>query len=226
MSIAENLNLIKANLPANVQLVAVSKTKPAELLMEAYQVGQRAFGENKVQEIVWKHEDLPKDIEWHFIGHLQTNKVKYIAPFVHLIHGVDSFKLLKTIDAEAKKVNRIIPCLLQFYIADEETKFGFSMEEAVEMLKSTELKSMKNSSISGVMGMATYTDDENQIRKEFAHLKTIFDYLKSDYFAEVDDFKDISMGMSGDYKIAIEEGSTMIRIGSTIFGERNLISKT
>lgn len=226
MSIAENINLIKANLPANVRLVAVSKTKPAKLLMEAYQFGQRAFGENKVQEIVWKQEELPKDIEWHFIGHLQTNKVKYIAPFVYLIHGVDSFKLLKTIDTEAKKVNRIIPCLLQFYIAEEETKFGFSMDEAVEMLKSVELKSMKNVSISGVMGMATYTEDEKQIGKEFAHLKTIFDQLKSGFFAEVPEFKEISMGMSGDYPIAIEKGSTMVRIGSTIFGERNTNSET
>jgi len=223
MSIAENINLIKAHLPAIVKLVAVSKTKPAELLLEAYRAGQRAFGENKVQEIVWKYEELPKDIEWHFIGHLQTNKVKYIAPFVHLIHGVDSYKLLKTIDAEAKKVNRVIPCLLQFYIAEEESKFGFSMEEAVELLQSVELKSMKNSLISGVMGMATYTDDEKQIEKEFAHLKTIFDQLKSEFFAEVPDFKEISMGMSGDYLIAIEKGSTMIRIGSTIFGERIII---
>jgi PLP dependent protein len=226
MSIAENINLIKANLPVNVQLVAVSKTKPAELLMEAYKVGQRAFGENKVQEIVWKQEELPKDIEWHFIGHLQTNKVKYIIPFVHLIHGVDSYKLLKTIDAEARKINRIIPCLLQFYIADEETKFGFSLEEAVEMLKSDEYKLMRNISVSGVMGMATYTDDEKQIGKEFAHLKSIFDRLKSEFFAEVPEFKEISMGMSGDYQIAVEKGSTMIRIGSTIFGERETISKT
>lgn len=220
MSISENIDLIRASLPAQVQLVAVSKTKPAALLMEAYQHGQRTFGENKVQEIVWKHEELPGDIEWHFIGHLQTNKVKYIAPFVHLIHGVDSFKLLKIIDSEAKKLNRIIPILLQFYIAEEETKFGFSMEEAVEMLESDEFKSLKNSAVSGVMGMATYTDDENQIRKEFAHLKGIFDKLKTGYFAESPDFKEISMGMSGDYQIAVEEGSTMVRIGSILFGER------
>jgi pyridoxal phosphate enzyme (YggS family) len=152
--------------------------------------------------------------------------VKYIAPFVHLIHGVDSFKLLKTIDAEAKKVNRVIPCLLQFYIADEDTKFGFSMDEAVEMLKSVEWKSMRNVSISGVMGMATYTDDEKQIGKEFAHLKAIFEELKSGFFAEVPEFKEISMGMSGDYLIAVEKGSTMVRIGSTIFGERNTYSAT
>lgn len=226
MSVAENIDLIKANLPENVQLVAVSKTKPAELLMEAYNHGQRAFGENKVQEMVWKQEELPKDIGWHFIGHLQTNKVKYIAPFVCLIHGVDSFKLLKAIDAEAKKLNRMIPCLLQFHIAEEETKFGFSMDEAIGMLNSDEFKSLENSSISGVMGMATFTDNENQIRKEFAHLKEIFEKLKSDYFAKAPDFKEISMGMSGDYLIAVEEGSTMVRIGSTIFGERTIISGT
>jgi len=226
MSIAENIDLVKANLPVQVQLVAVSKTKPANLLMEAYAHGQRAFGENKVQELAWKFEELPKDIEWHFIGHMQTNKVKYIAPFVHLIHGVDSFKLLKTIDAEAKKVNRIIPCLLQFYIAEEETKFGFSIDEVNEILQSAEFLQLKNIQISGVMGMATYTDDENQIHKEFASLKTIFDTLKSAYFSESPEFCEISMGMSGDYRIAIEEGSTMVRIGSTIFGERNYNSET
>jgi pyridoxal phosphate enzyme (YggS family) len=221
MSIAENIEKVKANLPENVRLVAVSKTKPAELLLEAYDCGQRSFGENKVQEMVWKFDELPKDIEWHFIGHLQTNKIKYIAPFVHLIHGVDSFKLLKSIDAEAKKVGRIIPCLLQFHIAEEETKFGLSMQEATEMLNSTEFKVLGNVKISGVMGMATYTDDENQIRKEFANLKKNFEKLKSEFFTANFDFKEISMGMSGDYLIAIAEGSTMVRIGSTIFGERN-----
>lgn len=220
MSIAENIDLIKANLPLNVSLVAVSKTKPAELLMEAYNHGQRAFGENKVQELVWKYEALPKDIEWHYIGHLQTNKVKYIAPFVHLIHGVDSFKLLKTIDSEAKKNGRTIPCLLQFHIAEEETKFGLSVQEGMEILSSDEYKLLENVRVSGVMGMATYTDDENQIRKEFACLKTYFEKLKSDYFSDSESFNTISMGMSGDYLIAIEEGSTMVRIGSTIFGER------
>lgn len=221
MSIAENIEKVKANLPENVRLVAVSKTKPAELLLEAYDCGQRSFGENKVQEMVWKYDELPKDIEWHFIGHLQTNKIKYIAPFVHLIHGVDSFKLLKSIDAEAKKVGRIIPCLLQFHIAEEETKFGLSMQEATEMMNSTEFKVLGNVKISGVMGMATYTDDENQIRKEFSNLKKYFEKLKSEFFTANFDFKEISMGMSGDYLIAIEEGSTMVRIGSTIFGERN-----
>lgn len=189
-------------------------------MREAYRQGQCAFGENKVQEMVAKYEMLPKDIEWHFIGHLQTNKVKYIAPFVYLIHGVDSFKLLKSIDKEAGKINRIIPCLLQFHIAEEETKFGFSMEEATEMLSSEEFKLIENVRISGVMGMATYTENENQIRKEFSHLKTIFNQLKMAYFSDFPAFKEISMGMSGDYQIAVEEGSTMVRIGSTIFGER------
>jgi len=226
MSIAENIDQVKAHLPAQVKLVAVSKTKPAELLMEAYRHGQRAFGENKVQELVGKSEQLPKDIEWHFIGHLQTNKVKYIATFVHLIHGVDSFKLLKSIDTEAIKVGRIIPCLLQFYIAEEESKFGLSLEEATEILSSAEFKLLKNVQISGVMGMATYTDDEHQIKKEFANLKSIFEKLKSDYFAQSPDFKEISMGMSGDYLLAVEEGSTMVRIGSTVFGERNYSTST
>lgn len=224
MSVAENIRRIAAGLPENVRLIAVSKTKPVELLKEAYECGQRAFGENKVQEMVAKYEVLPNDIEWHFIGHLQTNKVKYMAPFVHLIHGVDSFKLLKTIAAEARKVNRVIPCLLQFHIAEEETKFGFSLEEAFEMLNSDEFKVLANVQICGVMGMATFTDDENQIRKEFAHLKSIFGKLKTDYFATEPEFKDISMGMSGDYLLAIEQGSTMVRIGSTIFGERNYTS--
>jgi len=195
-------------------------------LMEAYVHGQRAFGENKVQEMARKYEALPKDIDWHFIGHLQTNKVKYLAPFVHLIHSVDSFKLLKTIDSEAKKVNRIIPCLLQFHIAEEETKFGFSMEEAVDMLNSEAFKSLEYIRISGLMGMATYTDNEEQIRKEFACLRSYFDQLKTTYFNSQADFKEISMGMSGDYLLAIDEGSTIVRIGSTIFGERNYISST
>jgi PLP dependent protein len=226
MSIAENIDLVKANLPAHVQLIAVSKTKPASQLMEAYTHGQRAFGENKVQELVGKFEKLPKDIEWHFIGHMQTNKVKYIAPFVRLIHGADSFKLLKTIDTEAKKANRIIPCLLQFHIAEEETKFGFSLAEVSEMLQSEAFYRLKNIQVSGVMGMATYTDDETQIHKEFACLKSYFDRLKSGFFANQPEFKEISMGMSGDYLIAIEEGSTIVRIGSTIFGERSYISET
>lgn len=220
MSISENIDLIKAKLPTHVQLVAVSKTKPVEMLMEAYCHGQRAFGENKVQEMTDKYEAMPKDIEWHFIGHLQTNKIKYMASFVHLVHGVDSFKLLKAINTEARKASRVISCLLQFHIAEEETKFGLSWEEAEEMLQSEEFASLENVKVCGVMGMATYTDDETQIRKEFASLKTYFDRLKADYFSTNDDFKTISMGMSGDYLLAIEEGSTMVRIGSTIFGER------
>lgn len=220
MSIAENIDQVKSHLPAQVELVTVSKTKPVEMLMEAYNHGQRAFGENKVQEMVTKFEVMPKDIQWHFIGHLQTNKIKYIAPFVHLIHGIDSFKLLKSINTEARKVSRVIPCLLQFHIAEEETKFGLSREEADEMLRSAEFIQLENVKVCGVMGMATFTDEETQIRKEFALLKTYFDRLKADFFAENTDFKEISMGMSGDYLIAIEEGSTMVRVGSTIFGER------
>lgn len=223
MSIAENIDRIKALLPAHVKLVAVSKTKPAEDILEAYQHGQKIFGENKVQEMVGKYESLPKDIEWHFIGHLQTNKIKYIAPFVHLIHGVDSFKLLKSIDSEAKKAGRIICCLLQFHIAEEETKFGLSMEEALGMLNSEAFQSLKNVAICGVMGMATFTDNEQQIRKEFATLKSYFDMLKKDYYALSPLFQEISMGMSGDYLLAIAEGSTMVRIGSSIFGERNYL---
>jgi len=226
MSITENINQIKATLPATVKLVAVSKTKPNELLMEAYSTGQRAFGENKVQEMAAKYEALPKDIEWHFIGHLQTNKIKQIIPFVHLIHGIDSFKLLKAIDKEAVQANRIVHCLLQFHIAEEETKFGLSMDESTAMLNSSEFKLLTNIKISGVMGMATYTDDTNQIRNEFAHLKNIFDQLKSEYFPLDDEFREISMGMSGDYLIAVQEGSTMVRIGSILFGERIYNSRT
>jgi pyridoxal phosphate enzyme (YggS family) len=220
MSIAENIDLVKSHLSAHVQLIAVSKTKPVEMLMEAYNHGQRAFGENKVQEMTSKYEAMPKDIEWHFIGHLQTNKIKYMASFVHLIHGVDSFKLLKAINTEARKAARVISCLLQFHIAEEETKFGLSWEEAKEMLQSDEFAQLENVKVCGVMGMATFTDDETQIRKEFASLKHHFDRLKTTYFSGNGAFKDISMGMSGDYQIAVEEGSTMVRIGSTIFGER------
>ncbi len=221
MSVIENIQTIKTSLPDQVQLVAVSKTKPAELLLEAYSCGQRAFGENKVQELVQKFEELPKDIEWHYIGHLQTNKIKYIAPFVHLIHGVDSLKLLSAINKEGRKLDRKVACLLQFHIAEEETKFGLSLREAVDLLTSEEFGQMQHVVISGVMGMATYTEDEQQIRKEFANLKSIFETVKLNYFEGKPDFKELSMGMSGDFRIAIEEGSTMVRIGSTIFGERN-----
>lgn len=220
MSIAENIKRITSELGENTRLVAVSKTKPDEDIMEAYNAGQRLFGENKVQELTGKYERLPKDIEWHFIGHLQSNKVKYIAPFISLIHGVDSMKLLKTINKEAKKKGRVIDCLLQFHIATETTKFGLNREEAVAILEDEQYSSFVNIRIAGVMGMATYTDDTEQIRSEFRSLKHIFDDLKSRYFSDKEYFKEISMGMSGDYKIAVEEGSTLVRIGSSIFGAR------
>lgn len=223
-SIVENLKRIAESLPEGVKLVAVSKTKPVEAIEEAYEGGQRVFGENRVQELAEKYENLPKDIEWHMIGHLQTNKVKYIAAFVSLIHGVESLKLLETIDKEGRKHNRVIPCLLQFYIASEETKFGLDIDEARAILKSEEYKNMKNVRIVGVMGMATNTDDEAQIRREFHHLKVIFDELKKSYFIEDPGFKELSMGMSGDYMIAVKEGSTMVRVGSSIFGARNYVN--
>jgi len=221
MNIALNINSIKNNLPENVRLVAVSKTKPNGDILEAYNVGHKIFGENKVQDLVRKYEQLPKDIEWHFIGHPQTNKVKFIAPFVHLIHGVDSLKLLKVIDDEGKKNNKQIGCLLQFHIAEEDTKFGLSLSESKEILESKEFKNLGNVFIAGVMGMATYTENTQQIRNEFKSLKTIFNALKNEYFSAIKNFSEISMGMSDDYQIAIEEGSTMIRVGSKIFGERN-----
>lgn len=221
MEITENIERIKKEITSDVCLVAVSKTKPKEAILEAYQGGQRVFGENKVQELVQKHEDLPKDIEWHFIGHLQTNKVKYLAPFVSLIHGVDSLKLLKTINKEGQKNKRVIPCLLQFHIAEEETKFGLDLAEAEELLESETFASLDNVEVRGVMGMATYTDDENQIRKEFRSLKTIFNELKTRYFQDQPSFSEISMGMSGDYQLAVKEGSTIVRVGSKIFGERD-----
>jgi pyridoxal phosphate enzyme (YggS family) len=221
MDIAGNINSIKKGLPDGMRLVAVSKTKPNEDILKAYRAGHKIFGENKVQDLVRKYEQLPKDIEWHFIGHPQTNKVKFIAPFVHLIHGVDSIKLLKVIDAEAKKNNREIACLLQFHIADEDTKFGLTLNEAKEIMGSVEFKSYKNVIVAGVMGMATYTENKEQIRGEFKMLKTIFNILKNEYFLGDKKFAEISMGMSDDYHIAIDEGSTLIRVGSKIFGERN-----
>lgn len=221
MNIAENIISIKKKLPEKVRLVAVSKTKPNEDILEAYNAGHKIFGENKVQDLVGKYEQLPKDIEWHFIGHPQTNKVKYIAPFIGLIHGVDSIKLLKIINKEAKKNNRKIRCLLQFHIAEEKTKFGLTLEEARGVLVSAEFKSLTNVIVSGVMGMATYTENEEQIRNEFKMLKLIFNTLKNEYFSSVKNFSEISMGMSDDYPIAVEEGSTLIRVGSKIFGERN-----
>ena len=217
MSIQDNLNKIKSTLPPHVTLVAVSKTKPVSDLMEAYEAGQRIFGENKIQEMTEKWEQMPKDIQWHMIGHVQTNKVKFMAQYVSLIHGVDSLKLLQEINKQAQKHNRIIDCLLQIYIAEEETKFGLDEKELTSLLASKEFQEMKNIRIVGLMGMATFTDNQNQIKKEFLHLKTIFDGLHKDTTNRI---STLSMGMSGDYKLAIECGSTMVRIGSSIFGGR------
>ncbi|ADV51491.1 protein of unknown function UPF0001 [Cellulophaga algicola DSM 14237] len=216
MSIAHNLQKIKASLPENVTLVAVSKTKPIPDLVEAYEVGQRIFGENKIQEMTQKWEELPKDIQWHMIGHVQTNKVKYMAEYVHLVHGVDSFKLLKEINKQAKKYDRTINCLLQIHIAEEDTKFGLDKEELFAILDSDEFKALNNINIKGLMGMATFTENEDQVRREFKSLKTLFDLST----IKLDHLDTLSMGMSGDYKMAIEEGSTMVRIGSSIFGSR------
>ncbi len=212
--------ILKDLQPTRTQLVAVSKTKTNEAILELYDKGQRAFGENYVQELVDKYAALPKDIEWHFIGHLQSNKVKYIAPFVHTIHSVDSFKLLQEIDKQALKNNRKIKCLLQFHIADEESKFGFDITASEIWENEKSWSNCKNVEICGVMGMATFTDDKVQVKHEFQTLKKIFDNLKNSYFIDNESFKDISMGMSDDYKMAIEEGSTMVRIGSLLFGKR------
>lgn len=221
MSIAANISSIKKEIGnSDVKLIAVSKTKPIESIVEAYEAGQRLFGENMVQELVEKHERLPKDIEWHLIGHLQSNKVKYIAPFINLIHSVDSLKLMQEINKQALKNNRIIDCLLQLEIADEETKFGMDMGEAIELLRSDEFKELKNIRICGVMGIATLTDNPKITAEEFYELNTFFRGLKDTFFRKDAAFKEISMGMSGDYKLAIEKGSTMIRLGSTIFGVR------
>ncbi|WGF92567.1 YggS family pyridoxal phosphate-dependent enzyme [Aequorivita marisscotiae] len=217
MTISENLKHFNSKLPTNVTLVAVTKTKPVSDLMEAYNAGHRVFGENKVQEMEQKWQEMPKDIQWHMIGHVQRNKVKYMAPFVSLIHAVDSDKLLKEINKEAGKNDRIINCLLQIKIAEEESKFGMSEEDATNLLDSEEIKNLKNVSIVGLMGMATFTDNEQQISEEFKKLKNTFDHFKEKY----NQFTILSMGMSGDYKIAITNGSTMIRVGSAIFGERN-----
>lgn len=220
MHIKDNLNNIKNTLPVNVELIAVSKTKPVTDILEAYNAGQKAFGENKIQEMADKYEQLPKDIEWHMIGHLQSNKVKYMAHFVHLIHGVDSFKTLKEINKQAIKHNRIIDCLLQIKIASEDSKFGLSLTAIETFLTSEEFKALKNINIKGLMGMATFTDDESIIRMEFKTLKNNFNTLIK-FKAFNFNPSIISMGMSDDYKIAIEEGSTMIRVGSSIFGKRN-----
>ncbi|QQD13046.1 YggS family pyridoxal phosphate-dependent enzyme [Sphingobacterium sp. UDSM-2020] len=221
MSIASNLEAINLEVKAlGVQLVAVSKTKPNEDIMEAYEAGQRVFGENLVQELVEKYESLPKDIEWHLIGHLQTNKVKYVAPFVTLIHAVDSFKLLKEIDKQAAKNKRVIDCLLQVHIAEEDTKFGFDHAELIEMLRDEEFLALKHVNIRGLMGIATNTENEKEIKEEFYELKSLYDGIKASFYRKNESFDTLSMGMSSDYKLAIEKGSNMIRVGSTIFGKR------
>lgn len=220
MSIKQNLNTIKQSLPEHVTLVAVSKTKPVSDLIEAYNAGQRIFGENKIQEMVDKYQEMPKDIKWHMIGHVQRNKVKYMAEFVDLIHGVDRIKLVKEINKQAKKHDRVINCLLQIKIAEEDSKFGMSTNDAKSLLQSEDFKSFNNVNISGVMGMATFTDNETQIKEEFKRLKSTFEDLKNIKTSNCN-LQTISMGMSGDYPLAIECGSTMIRVGSSIFGERN-----
>lgn len=218
--IAENIRILKNELPAGVRLVAVSKTKQPEDIIEAYDAGQRVFGENRVQELLGKYEQVPGDIQWHMIGHLQRNKVKYIVDFIHMIESVDSGKLLRAINKEAVKAGRVIECLLQFHIASEETKFGFSMEEVTEMIESGLPEELHNVKIRGVMGMATFTDDMERVRKEFTYLRSVYNNLKEKYFT-ADDFSYISMGMSNDYKIALEEGSNMVRLGTSIFGDRS-----
>ena len=226
MSIAANISAIKKELGnSSVKLIAVSKTKPVESIQEAYDAGQRVFGENMVQELVEKHEKLPKDIEWHLIGHLQTNKVKYIAEFISLIHSVDSLKLLQEINKQALKHNRVIDCLLQLEIADEDTKYGMELPGAIELLRSEEFAELKNIRICGVMGIATLTDNPKVTAEEFYELNMFFKGLKDTFFRKDPAFKEISMGMSGDYKLAIEKGSTMIRLGSNIFGNRAVKSK-
>ncbi|MBW6478501.1 MAG: YggS family pyridoxal phosphate-dependent enzyme [Bacteroidales bacterium] len=220
--IADNYHELISELPAHVILVAVSKTKTDNEIMELYNCGHRIFGESKAQELVPKYEALPKDIQWHMIGHLQSNKVKYIAPFVKLIHSVDSLKLLKTINKEALKNDRVIDCLLQVYIADEGTKFGLDLSEAMDIFESEEFRKMKNIRIRGLMGMATFTDDEQKIRKEFRQLRFDFNTVKKKYFREDDNFNQRSMGMSDDWAIAIGEGSTMVRVGSSLFGKREV----
>lgn len=220
MDIQANLKEVLTSLPAQVKLVAVSKFHPNESIEQAYRAGQRIFGESKVQELTGKYETLPKDIEWHFIGHLQTNKVKYIAPYIAMIHAVDSYKLLAEIDKQAAKNGRVIPCLLEIHIAQEESKYGFTFQECREMLEGGEWKNLTHICIAGLMGMATFTEDETEIKREFDSLKQFFNEIKQNYFADRDTFREISMGMSHDYPLAIEAGSTLVRVGSKIFGER------
>jgi pyridoxal phosphate enzyme (YggS family) len=220
MNIKNNLNNLRQNLPSGCRLIAVSKTKPVEKIMEAYLEGHRLFGENKVQELVPKYEVLPKDIEWHMIGHLQSNKVKHIASFISMVHSVDSVKLLEEINKQALRATRRIDCLLQVHIAEEESKFGFSAEEVIQFIESDGTALLKNVKVSGLMGMATLTENSEQIRREFKGLKRLFEKIKSSALPDNMEMKELSMGMSGDYNIAIEEGSTLIRVGSAIFGER------
>ena len=221
MSVTENLKNIKSIIPPHITLVAISKTHPPEVIMEAYNAGHRIFGENKVQEMISKQEVMPKDIQWHLVGHLQTNKVKYVAPFVSLIHSVDSAKLLKEINKCGAKNDRVIDCLLQVHIAEEDTKFGLSAQELDTMLSTPALAEYVNVRVVGLMGMATFTDNMEQVRREFKGLADTFKNVKQKYFANQPSFNTLSMGMSGDFEVAIEEGSTMIRVGSRIFGARN-----
>lgn len=221
MSIQNNIQAIRLQIPDQVKLVCVSKFHSNNKIMDAYNAGERIFGESKVQEMCDKHETLPKDIQWHFIGHLQTNKIKYIVPYVELIHGVDSIKLLEEINKQAQKSDRKVKCLLQIHIANEDTKFGFTAEELVDFLKQDILKNFEHVSVCGLMGMATFTDNKIQIRNEFKSLKSLFNTVKMEFFENKPEFKEISMGMSDDFQIAIDEGSTMVRIGGSIFGARN-----
>jgi pyridoxal phosphate enzyme (YggS family) len=218
--ITENISILKNQLPSAVKLIAVSKTKPVSDIIEAYNSGLRYFGENRVQELLAKKDLLPGDIEWHLIGHLQTNKVKYVVPFVSMIQSIDSYKLLKVVNSEASGIGRVIDCLLQIHIADEETKFGFSMHDLCENLRSENILDLRNVRICGVMGMATFTSNTDQVKKEFGYLRHCFHTLKDQYFKSDTYFNEISMGMSGDYKLAVQEGSTMVRIGGLIFGSR------
>jgi len=220
MNIASNIQSVRLHIPPSVKLVCVSKFHSNETILEAYNAGERIFGESKVQELCRKQESLPKDISWHFVGHLQTNKVKFLVPFVDLIHGVDSLKLLTEINKQAEKINRKVNCLLQIHIAQEDTKFGFDEQEIIAMLNCEEWKNLKNITIRGLMGMATFTDNAEQVRQEFRHLKKLFDKIKADFFVNDADFSELSIGMSDDYQIAINEGSTIVRLGTTIFGLR------
>ncbi|MBM3403868.1 MAG: YggS family pyridoxal phosphate-dependent enzyme [Bacteroidetes bacterium] len=223
MDIVDNLQKLLQELPAHVKLIAVSKTQHVHIIQQTYAAGQRVFGENKVQELLGKYPLLPRDIEWHFVGHLQTNKIKFLVPFVSMIHSIDSFRLLSEVNRFSQRYNRVVPILLQFHIATEESKFGFSIEEAVAMLESPEFQALRHIRPAGVMGMASFTDDMQRVRDEFRQLRSTFLDLKMKYFKDNEDFREVSMGMSNDYQIAIEEGSTMVRLGTILFGERNLM---